>query len=213
MLSRVRVDAANADSRIFVPGARERVVRADDCPLHQAGFDFGDSVDQADMRSDVNDLEPWGGKHHRHLRCTGQVREHLGVSRETMATGMKRFLVQGRGTDCVDLAGGSKLHCPSKVLVGGIAADSGEFSPREASRDELEINAIHSARRELCLGGILNRIDLQLIVDDSPGFGQSGGIADDQRMTAFVQVRVIQAFHNDLRADAGSVAHRDPNRG
>jgi hypothetical protein len=30
----VRVDAANANARIFVPGARERVVRADDCPLH-----------------------------------------------------------------------------------------------------------------------------------------------------------------------------------
>src|SRR5438132_4994665 len=105
MLARVWVDAANTDSWIFVPRVHESVVRADDRPLHQAGLDLGDCVNQADMRSDVNDLEPRSGKHHRHLRCTGQMRKHLGVTRENMATGMERLLVQGRGTDCVDLAG------------------------------------------------------------------------------------------------------------
>jgi hypothetical protein len=67
----------------------------------------------------------------------------------------------------------------NNVSVSSVAADRGEFAPRQISRDELQINAVDGSRRELGLGGILNGIDLRLGANDSPGLAQSASVTDD----------------------------------
>jgi hypothetical protein len=126
-------------------------------------------------------------------------------------SGVQRFLVQRCGTNCVDLPGLSQLYGASQVLVGCVAADRRELTPRQPFGNEFQVDTIGDAERKFRVGGIVDRVNLQLGIDNAPGLTQATRIANDQRATTIVKVGVTKAFYNDLRPDARGVAHRDAN--
>ena len=132
---------------------------------------------------------------------------------KNMAAGMERFLVQRRRANGVDLALLGQLNCANDKLVGRVAGDGREHAPRQIFRDQLQVNTIRDPGCELRLGESLDGAHRDFGVHDACRFAQPACIADHQRTAPAVQIGVAQALHDNLRPDAGGVAHGDTDGG
>ena len=105
MLAGVRIDGADADARLLDAGFHQGVLCALDGALHQTGIDLGNGVDQAGVRSHVNDPKLGRDQQHGDFFGAGEMRQHLGVPGEDVSRHVQGFLVERRGADGVGLTG------------------------------------------------------------------------------------------------------------
>ena len=163
MLSRVRVDAADADARPLHPLLHQRLMPAPDGALDQRGLDLLDRVDQAEVRGDEDHPHLRRGEHHRHLAGAGEPGEQLGVAREDVSPGVERLLVQRSGADGVDPAGHHQLDGPGDELVRPVSRLRGKLSEGKVVGDDGEVDAVHLAALVPRILWFAQRIDLPLI--------------------------------------------------
>src|SRR2546429_3173386 len=89
------------------------------------------------MSRDQNDAKIRGDKAHRIVIDTGQMSEELRVARETVTSQKECALVDGRGSDRVDLSGAAQFNGRLDVSAGSFSRD-----PRFDSRLDVSLNII-----------------------------------------------------------------------
>jgi hypothetical protein len=182
-------------------------------PLHQAGLNLVDGVDEADVRGDVDDLDLGRGQHHGHFLDTHEVREQLGVARVDVSSLVQRSLVQGGRADALDLAGHAQLAGDPDVVVGRVAGLGGLLAPRQVGRKQLRVDHVDPAGLE---HGVAYRLHLDDVGFHAQRLGtelQPVDVADDHRAAVAVGILVEKGAHGHLGADAGSVAHGHGDEG
>lgn len=73
------LDAADSYSRLLNTGLLQGGMPAGDGLLDKPRLNLRDGVDQADMRSDMDDAHLRRTQHHRDLSCARERSQHLGV--------------------------------------------------------------------------------------------------------------------------------------
>ena len=213
VLAGVRVDGADADARVGDAGFHQRVVRAHDGALDQAGVDFGDGVDEAGVGGDVNDPQLGRNQQHGDFFGAGEVRQHLGVSGKDVSRHVQGFFVERRGADGVGFTGHGQLGGAFDEAIGGFAPGGREFAEGKVGRHNRNVDDIDRAGRVLALGGRGDGVDFEMNADDFAGLAEALGVADDQRTAAVKKVRMGKALHDDFGPDPRRVAHGDRNDG
>ena len=213
VLAGVRVDGTDADARVADAGFHQRVVRAHDSALDQAGVDFGNGVDEAGVRGDVYDPQLGSNQQHGDFFGAGEVRQQLGVSGKDVSCHVQGFFVERRGADGVGFTGHGQLGSAFDEAIGGFASGGREFAEGKIGRNNRDVDDIDRAGRVLALGGCGDGIDIEMNADDFASLAEALGVANDQRTAAVKQVRVGKALHDDFGADPRRVAHGDRDDG
>jgi hypothetical protein len=125
----MRVDATDADARIFDAALHECGVTARNSAIDQTRLDFSDGVDETDVRGDMQNTQLGSHEHHGDFRRAGQMREKFGVAGKLVAGGMEGFFIQRRGANGTNLAIESQLRRDRKILIGRFSGLGREFSP------------------------------------------------------------------------------------
>ena len=187
---------------------------APDRALDEPGFDLGDGVDQADVGGDVDDLQLRGRQHHRHLLGSGEVGEQFGVAGVDVAAAVQGRLVQRGGADRLDLPAHRQLAGDPDVVVGRVARRRGTTrptaGPRAAGRGRSTLMrpGSNTASATPCTGTIFASTPRTSAACRSRAASPT---TTEREVSTTLGCR--SAGDDDLRADAGPVAHGHGDRG
>src|SRR5690606_17510062 len=122
---------------------------------------------------------------------------------------MQRFLVQGSGTDCGQCPLPGQLHRLFQVAKRRIPRFRRHLSEGQIGGKEIQIQTIHHPGPEIRLLQSAHRLHLEGEAKDPAGPFQHFRLSQNQGAAHAVKGRIVQSLHDDLRADACRIAHRD----
>ena len=165
---------------------------------------------QARVRRDVDRGQLVRGEQHERRLGAGQRREQFGVAVEVMAGRVQRRLVERRGDDHGDLPRQRQFDRLHDELVGRLAAGGADLRVRHRV-GALAIHMEHRHRAVVRLGR--RDREAQAGAEQLVGALEAPEIADHGAARPLRRSHLRQRLDDDLRADAGRVAHGDADHG
>ena len=209
-LAGMRVQPRHRNARLTQPPRGRRPVGDAQRLQHGVESHGLDGPAQRQVDGDQHDAQLIVGQHHAHGRwlgphagCSGQGLQHLGVPRIEHAGCSQGFLVDRRGDDGAAGAGQHQRHrmfdaARRRGAVAGV--DRALRQRRQAAREAPRLHQRQAARWHL--GQVVGRVDHRR--HGSPCAAQHAGVPDHHGVA---QLTERKGAGDDLRADAGGVAH------
>jgi len=148
------------------------------------------------------------GKKHGILLCSRIVCIYLGVPVKVVSAFVQRFFVERSSHGAVHLVRHCQLYGFDNRHEGCVSALWSNLTRLECVHvNAFEVDYIYRSKFKLCFTYVLNRIDFLCCphLPDSPFHYL--GISCHYRAALLVSLFKVKSFHNNLRTDAGGVAH------
>jgi len=216
MLGGVGVEGGDGDAWFFdVEVLAQGVVGEVDGSEDAADGEAVSEFEECFVNGGENDAEGAADEHHGDFFCTGAIFEQFGVAWVAVAGELPGFFADGCGDEGVYLAFFGVFDGVVEEFHGGFAALLARFFEDVSSEPWYFVVVCNDN------GLGVGAVDAFVLVapPEDVEFGEVGGVCEefvkaiDDVSGAFADVGIGEGLYDDLRADAGRVAHGDADDG